>query len=162
MQRVKKIPRLLITGKSQVVNGYAAGFSLIVLSIIESFLPVSRLPSLPFLQLILSNYLLLVMSSMAGGCVLLAKTTILFSASRTYPMVLFSLSSLLASVASYVAGLLTSGDYTTALKGSPADPSVLLAASFVFTAVFSLSLTMKYVFARKTQSSSAITVHNRV
>lgn len=161
VQRAKRIVHLLITGKSEIVNGYASGFSLIVLSLIESFLPVSKLPSIPFLQLILGNYLLIVMASMAGGCVLLAKTTILFSASRSYPMVLFSLLSMLGSVLSYAAGLLASGDFTNALKGSPADPAVLLAVSLVLTAVFSLSLTARHMFARKGDSSSAPAVRNR-
>ncbi len=149
MKSAKQLASALISGKSEVLNGYAAGSSLIAISMVISAVPVSRLPQVPFLQLLLDNYVLLVLSSIAAGCMLLAKSTFILSAGRTYPLVLFSFIALVGSVASYVAGLFDGVLYSTAVQSSPFNPSVMLALSLLITSVFAISTAARQSFLRR-------------
>lgn len=149
MKALLRLLRVLATGKSETLNGYTAGVSLLAVSLLESVVPVSKLPSVPFIHYMLANYALLVLSSIAGGCVALARSTVLYSKGRTYPMVLFSLLLFAVAIVAFAAGMLFGQIFSGAVEGLPYNPSLLLALSLLSTSLFTMTLATRDTFAMR-------------
>ncbi len=153
---------VLATGRSETLNGYTAGISIIALSIIASTVPPSLFPPVPFLQLLLSNYPFLVLAAISGGCILLARTTISFSAGSIHHLMLFSLLALALSVPAYIAGILAGSMYNAAEVYSLFNPSVLLSISLVLTSAFVVTHAARLTFMKRAMLADSSPAENRV
>lgn len=154
--------RTVSTGKSETVNGYTGGISLILLSLIASAVPVSRLPPVPFLDYMMNNFILLVLSSIAAGCVLLVKTTFTSARGRILPLLLFSLAAMVAGLIAFASVSFASGFFGTAVASSPFNPALLLAISLLVAALYVVALATKLAFARMSSSDSVVPTGHRL
>lgn len=146
--------RAASAGKSETVNGYTGGISLILLSLIASTVPVSRLPPVPFLDYMMSNFVLLVLSAIAAGCVLLVKATFRLAHGRILPMLLFSLAAMISGLVSYAVGLISGNAFGSAVASSPFSPAALVAISLLVAALYVVAVATRLAFARMSPSDT--------
>ncbi len=161
MANAHRILSDLYRGESETLNGFAAGLSLLALSITVSFVPVSKLPPVPFLQLLLGNYALMVASGMSAGCILLVRSTLSYSGERMHPMMLFALAALASAAASYAAAGYAAGYYSGAVSASPLNPSVMLAIALSGASIFVMAHTARVLFIHRFSSPAPAAAEQR-
>ena len=139
--------RAASTGRSETVNGYTGGISLIILSLIASAVPVSKLPQVPFIDYMMNIFYFLVLSAIAAGCVLLVKATFRLAQGRIFPLLLFSLAAMVSGLVTYGVGYFSRNAYGAAVATSPFSPETLAAISLLVAALYVVAVATMLAFA---------------